>query len=382
MFFPTVNADRSTMEGTRGGRAMSRAKLREPRTKLRPPVSTAALSAVGFRSGAFVGASASTTFSAAKRIRRSLRQSSRASSIRRSTVRPVARYVCMSRRKTKFSAHAGSLKRRSRLSGATSERPTATLPSSAASRSDPPATASGRSASFAAVFAAARPGRKRRSGPSAASVRRTSSGSATPAGSGGEGASAAGAPSADGGAPSGAGSDPARRGPRAGGAGAATGLPCRLLGDGDLALEDLARRGLRQLVQEPDPARILVGGDAVLDERADLLGARLLPWLQHDGRRDLLAHRLVGHADHRRLGDRRVLVQDLLDLARIDVVAAADDHVLLAVDDEEVAILVELRHVAGVEPAPAHDLLRRVGPAPVALHDVVAADADLADLAL
>ena len=31
----------------------------------------------------------------------------------------------------------------------------------------------------------------------------------------------------------------------------------------DLALEDLARRALRELVGEPDPARVLVGGDAL-----------------------------------------------------------------------------------------------------------------------
>ena len=40
-----------------------------------------------------------------------------------------------------------------------------------------------------------------------------------------------------------------------------------------------------------------------------------------------------GHADHRDLGDRGVAHQHLLDLARVDVEAAADDQVLLAVDD-------------------------------------------------
>ena len=77
-----------------------------------------------------------------------------------------------------------------------------------------------------------------------------------------------------------------------------------------------------------------------------------------------------------------MLVQHLLDLARVDVVAAADDHVFLAVDDEEVAVLVHRGHVAGVEPAALHDLLGGVRAAQVALHDVVAADHDLADLAL
>ena len=46
-----------------------------------------------------------------------------------------------------------------------------------------------------------------------------------------------------------------------------------------------------------------------------------------------------------------MLVEHLLDLARVDVVAAADDHVLLAVDDVEVAVLVLAADVAGGEPA-------------------------------
>src|SRR5262245_36114512 len=42
------------------------------------------------------------------------------------------------------------------------------------------------------------------------------------------------------------------------------------LRDRDLALEDLARRPLRQLVDEPDPARVLVVGDVLLDVLAQL----------------------------------------------------------------------------------------------------------------
>jgi hypothetical protein len=41
----------------------------------------------------------------------------------------------------------------------------------------------------------------------------------------------------------------------------------------------------------------------------------------------------------------------LLDLSRVDVVAAADDQVLLAVDDLEVAVLVDAAPVSAVEPA-------------------------------
>src|SRR5215216_349210 len=153
-----------------------------------------------------------------------------------------------------------------------------------------------------------------------------------------------------------------------------------LLRDLDLALEDLARRALRELVGEPDPARVLVVGDLLLDELTQLVGVDLLALLEHDGGADLLAHLVVGDADDGGLGDRGVLVEDLFDLARVHVVAAADDHLLLAVDDEEVAVLVDLAHVAGAEPAIlVEDLVRGVVPVPVALHDIVAADGDLAD---
>ena len=70
---------------------MSRAKLAAPRTRFRPPVSITALSTAGLVSGALDGASASSTFSAMKRTRRSERQSRSASQISASTVRPAAR---------------------------------------------------------------------------------------------------------------------------------------------------------------------------------------------------------------------------------------------------------------------------------------------------
>ena len=57
----------------------------------------------------------------------------------------------------------------------------------------------------------------------------------------------------------------------------------------------------------------------------------------HDESGDSLAPFVVGHADHgdhRDIGDVR---QHVLDLARKDVESAADDHVLLAVENEHVA---------------------------------------------
>ena len=70
--------------------------------------------------------------------------------------------------------------------------------------------------------------------------------------------------------------------------------------------------------------------------------------------------------------------QELLDLARVDVLAAADDHVLDAADDVGVAVVVHHRQVAGVHPAGAVDRLGGLGRlAPVAQHDRVAAGAEL-----
>ena len=51
-------------------------------------------------------------------------------------------------------------------------------------------------------------------------------------------------------------------------------------------------------------------------------------------------------------------LEDVLDLRRVDVLAAADDHVLLAPHDVDESLLVLAHHVAGVEPAAAEGLGR------------------------
>ena len=89
-----------------------------------------------------------------------------------------------------------------------------------------------------------------------------------------------------------------------------------------------------------------------LDERDQLVGLR---------RRcsgsitavDPLAPLVVGQPDDGAVAHRRVLHQRLLDLGRVHVEAAGDDHVLQAVDDEQVAVVVEVADVARVVPAVA-----------------------------
>src|SRR5207245_2424656 len=60
------------------------------------------------------------------------------------------------------------------------------------------------------------------------------------------------------------------------------------------------------------------------------------------------------HGDVR---DGRMGGQDVLDLGAVDVLPAGDDHVFLAVDDVQEALVVGPYQVAGVEPAPGEDLL-------------------------
>src|SRR3954453_7374103 len=149
-----------------------------------------------------------------------------------------------------------------------------------------------------------------------------------------------------------------------------------------LELLHLAGDGQRELVDAAHVTRDLVVGNPAAAE----LGERRLVDLgapaRHDEGHELLAVALVGHTDDLHVGDVGVAHQELLDLARVDVLAAADHEVLDAPDDVQVAVGVHDREVAGVHPAAAVDRLgRALGVLPVAEHDRVAAGAELARLA-
>jgi hypothetical protein len=54
---------------------------------------------------------------------------------------------------------------------------------------------------------------------------------------------------------------------------------------------------------------------------------------------DRLAPFLVRHTDHRAFGHHWMMAPRLFDLPRIDVLAAGNDHILLAVQDEKEAVV-------------------------------------------
>ena len=101
----------------------------------------------------------------------------------------------------------------------------------------------------------------------------------------------------------------------------------------------------------------------------------------HDRRRNL-AETLIGQADDSDVLDRLECVQEVLDLNRIEILAAGDNDVFLAVDEVVESVLVLYGHIAGVEPAViVQDLFVGTGILVVLDHDAGTLDGQLSDLA-
>src|SRR5580698_8347867 len=134
-------------------------------------------------------------------------------------------------------------------------------------------------------------------------------------------------------------------------------------GGGDLPyffLLNLPEPRLREIVDELDVLRCLVLRQVRLAMGDELSGRDLGSGSRHDERAHLLAHARIGDPHDGDLQDRRVLADDVLHVLWIDVQPAADDEILLALDDEEVPVVVEVAHVAGVEPPVTERLGRRL----------------------
>src|SRR5256885_7810199 len=146
--------------------------------------------------------------------------------------------------------------------------------------------------------------------------------------------------------------------------------------------QDFSRRGAWHLVDELDFADAFVVGDPLLHESDELVRRGLHVRAQlHESLRDL-AGLLVWLADDAGVGDSGVLAEHRLDLRRPDAEALVLDELLLAVDDEDITVVVTAADVAGVEPAIADDVDSVLRLVPVAAHNPWAANADLADLAV
>ncbi|MFN8566072.1 MAG: hypothetical protein U0Z44_00830 [Kouleothrix sp.] len=84
----------------------------------------------------------------------------------------------------------------------------------------------------------------------------------------------------------------------------------------------------------------------------------------HEGLDDL-ATQIVGAGHHGGLGYGWMLDQCALDLERADAVAGAEDHIIGAAHEPEIAVLIDDRPVAGNIPITADAAGAGVGVAPV-----------------
>src|SRR6266700_3767021 len=145
---------------------------------------------------------------------------------------------------------------------------------------------------------------------------------------------------------------------------------------------EFSDRGARQRLDEFER-----DGQFVLAELAGQMGAQLVQrervsaLAQLDEGLGCLAAVSVGNPDHDHLVHGGVGIDRLLDHLRIDVEAAGDDHVLLAVDQKEIAVTVHIADVAGQEAVADEGLGGLLRSIPIAFGDVRSPDADFADLA-
>src|SRR5690606_4022496 len=97
-------------------------------------------------------------------------------------------------------------------------------------------------------------------------------------------------------------------------------------------------------------------------------------------------HRLapfgVGDADDRDVGNAGAAHDRAFDLGRIDILAPRHDHVLDPVVDEIEAVGIAIADIAGAQPAVNDRLPGRLRSVPILFHHDVAADRNLADLAV
>ena len=135
-------------------------------------------------------------------------------------------------------------------------------------------------------------------------------------------------------------------------------------------------------LDKADVARHFVVGNLALAKGADVVLGHALAGLGDDPGAQLLAVAAVGHAHHLHVLHLGVAVEEFFDLARVEVLAAANHHVLDAPDDVHIALRVHHGQIAGVHKALVVDgFAGFFGIAPIAVHDGIALGTQLARLA-
>lgn len=84
---------------------------------------------------------------------------------------------------------------------------------------------------------------------------------------------------------------------------------------------------------------------------AQRVGVERFARFEEDGGGDFLAQPVVGNAEDAAFGNGRMAIDRGLHLGAIDILAAAQHHVFLAVDDVDETVFVDAGDVAGVQPS-------------------------------
>src|SRR5689334_19977830 len=126
--------------------------------------------------------------------------------------------------------------------------------------------------------------------------------------------------------------------------------------------------------------RRLVAGKAGPTVGGQLFGRGGLAWSASHDCSHGLSPCVVRYADHGHFGDLGVFEEEFLDLARVDVLSASDDHVLEAALDAQESSIVHRAQVASVIPAVRiNGRCRLFGHLEIAPHHAVATHTDFTD---
>jgi hypothetical protein len=124
---------------------------------------------------------------------------------------------------------------------------------------------------------------------------------------------------------------------------------------------NLAHLIARKVGDETHVLRRLVSGKLFLAEIDDVIATDCLAVAQNDKSGDRLTPVFVRHADDRAGSNRFVRRDDVLELFWIDILAALNDHVVLAADQIAEPLFVDTSNVARDVPIAAKHALGLLG---------------------
>src|SRR6187455_3215 len=135
----------------------------------------------------------------------------------------------------------------------------------------------------------------------------------------------------------------------------------------ELVAQDFPRSAARELVvaDEHDVLRLLVARELGPAAREELVLSERRVGRRHERDGHLAPPRVLFSHDGG-FGHARVVEEHAFDLGGVDVLAAALDEVIHAIDELEQALRIPHEYVAEVEPTTAKDLRVRLGGAEVA----------------